>query len=267
MAKETQNIGIQVLAPVIDENTRYISTKPLKGDEAKAVYEEVSGRIKKDFKNAPVFKQYFQFNEQSEEINGSSTYLGILINNALSKNSLWIPTIQEAKQLDVSGKLSNGVYRDFGMAVYSEKSPNQEVAKRLIEEAKKRGRELPVLAPFKALDIIKTGVKISFKKDAEGIIFGEEAKQYLEQFNYKGNSGACGLCRDGDGDWDAIWDALDGSDSGGRVDFVCGEATAKNLEESVLSIINDLAQKKVEALNDRITSAKEIALKTLKRQL
>ena len=261
----SQNIGIQVLAPVINENTKYIVARPFRGDEAKAVYEEVTGRIRKDFKNAPVFKQYFEFNEQTGQINGLNTYFGILINNTLSKNGLWIPTIQEAKQLDASGKLSNNVYRDFGMAVYSKDNPNQEVAKRLIKEAKKRGWELPVLAPFKALGIIKTGVKISFKKNAEGIISGEEARQYLDkEFNYKRNTGACRLGRHGFGYWGANWDWLDNSNADGRVDFVCGEATAKNLEASVLANINDSVQKELNALNERIASTQRIAIETLR---
>ena len=234
----SQNIGIQVLAPVINENTKYIVARPFRGDEAKAVYEEVTGRIRKDFKNAPVFKQYFEFNEQTGQINGLNTYFGILINNTLSKNGLWIPTIQEAKQLDASGKLSNNVYRDFGMAVYSKDNPNQEVAKRLIKEAKKRGWELPVLAPFKALGIIKTGVKISFKKNAEGIISGEEARQYLDkEFNYKGNTGACRLDRYGSGSWIVYWSRLDDSNAVGRVDWMCCEATRAEVKSAYQGLL------------------------------
>lgn len=259
---KSQNTGIQVLAPVVSS---YVFAKPFKGDEAKAVYEEVKGRIERDFRNAPMFKQHFQFNEQTEEINGLNTYFGILIDNVLSQTGLWIPTIQEAKQLDASGRLSNSVYRDFGIAVYSEAQPNQEVAKRLIHEAERRGWELPVLAPFKALDLIKTGVKISFKKDAEGVIYGEEARQDLDkEFENRGSWGACRLGCSGSGSWVAGWDGLGDSVAGGRVDFVCGEATAKNLEASVLTNIRGLAQKEVESLNARIASAEEVALQTLR---
>ena len=222
----SQNIGIQVLAPVINENTKYIVARPFRGDEAKAVYEEVTGRIRKDFKNAPVFKQYFEFNEQTGQINGLNTYFGILINNTLSKNGLWIPTIQEAKQLDASGKLSNNVYRDFGMAVYSKDNPNQEVAKRLIKEAKKRGWELPVLAPFKALGIIKTGVKS-----------GKQATELLDKFTYKRDSGACGLGRGRGGDWGAGWNWLDNSNAVGRVDWMCCEATRAEVKSAYQGLL------------------------------
>lgn len=259
---KTQNTGIEVLEPVIE---KYVFSKPLQGDEAKEVYKEVRGRVKKDFKNAPVFNAHFQFNEQTGEINGSNTYYGILINEVLSETCLWLPTITQAKKLDALGRLSNGVYRDFGVAVYSNNNPNQKTAERLIKEANKRAWQLPILAPFKALGLIKTGIKITFKKDAEGIITGEEARQYLDkQFNYKGNTGACGLDRGRNGSWDADWDRLDYSDADGRVDFVCGEATAKNLESAILTDINALAQDEAVKFNQRISSAKEAAIKILK---
>jgi len=256
-----QNIGMQILEPVIE---KYVFAKPFKGDEAKAVYEEVMGRVEKDFKNSPVFNNYFQFNEQTGEINGSNTYFEILINKVLIKNDLFLPTIQQAKQLDSLGILSNKVYRDYGIAVYSKDQPNQEVAKRLIQEANKRGQKLPILAPFKALDLIP-GAKISFRKDVEGIITGEEARQYLDkEFDYKMDSGVCRLYRNGDGDWNANWNRFDSSDADGRVDFVCGEATTKNLETALLLEIHNSAQKEVESLNTKIASAKGAALQILR---
>jgi len=257
-----QNIGMQVLEPVIE---KYVFAKPFKGDEAKAVYEEVMGRVEKDFKNSPVFNNYFRFNEQTGEINGSNIYFGILINKVLSKNGLFLPTIQQAKQLDSLGILSNNVYRDYGIVIYSEDQPNQEVAQRLIQEASKREWKLPILASFKTLDIIEPEAKISFSKDVEGIITGEEARQYLDkEFNYKRDSGVCRLGRYGVGSWLAGWNRFDGSDADGRVDFVCGEATTKNLETALLLEIHNSAQKEVESLNTKIASAKGAALQILR---
>ena len=262
MAEQKQNTEILVLESIIE---KYIFAKPFRGDEAREVYKEVKKRVKKDFKNASVFDVYFQFNEETREINGSTTAHGILINDVLTERGLRLPTITEAKKLDVSGRLSNGVYRDYGIAVYSENEPNKEIARELIKEANKRKWQLPILASFKDLELIKTGTEITFKKDAEGVITGEKARQYLnEQFNYTGNSGACGLDRSGCGCWNAGWCYLAYSGAAGRVDWMCGEATPKNLESAVLMDIGSIAKKEVEKLNDKISSAKESAIKVLR---
>ena len=63
---------------------RYTFAKPFQGDDAKEVYRAVKGRIAKDFENAPAFAQHFEFNEETENINGSSLFYGILINEELS---------------------------------------------------------------------------------------------------------------------------------------------------------------------------------------
>ena len=262
IAKSTAQSNMHVLEPIID---KYVFAKPLQGDEAKAVYEEVQGRIKKDFKNAPEFNGYFKFNEQTREINGSDLYHGILINKVLNQEGLWLPTFIQGKKLDDLGKLSNQVYRDFGVAGYSNNNPNKDIAERLIKGAEKRGWELPILASFNALKLIKTGVKISFDKNTQGIITGDEAKQYLDKnFDYKANAGVRRLGRGSVGGWVAAWYRLGGSLDPGRVDFVCGEATTKNLERAVLTDINKIAEKEVKAMNTRIASAREIALKTLR---
>jgi hypothetical protein len=108
------------------------------------------------------------------------------------------------------------------------------------------------------------GIKVIFTKDAEGIISGQEAVKALKEFNYKGNSGARGLVRDGDGYWGAYWDYLDGSSDAGRVDFVCGEATQKNLEALALQDVDTLAKQELKRVEERINTAKkayETALK------
>ena len=94
--------SIEVLEPVIE---KYVFSMPFKGERAREVYREVKGRIEKDFKNTPVFDGYFEFNEQTEEINGSDTYPGILINEVLNQERLWIPTFVQAKILDKNGPL------------------------------------------------------------------------------------------------------------------------------------------------------------------
>jgi hypothetical protein len=260
--EKQQDIGTVVLSPVIE---KYTIARPLAGEEAREVYNEVRGRAEKDFKNSPVFNTHFSFNEDKGVITGSNTYWGILVNNALNERGFRLPTITEARELDSEGKLSNNVYRDFGMAVYNDGTPNQEVAKKLVEEAEKRGWELPVLAPFEALRLLKTGTRISFGKDPKGIISGDEARQYLsDNFTYKGNSGARRLIRNRNGYWNAGWSGLDDSVDYGRVDWLCGEATRADLETAVLKDVSKVAKAEIDSLNARIESAKQAAIKTLK---
>ena len=210
-------------------------------------------------------KRFWKYDPKKGLITGSSTILTLRLDEELRTDGLWIPTAEEAMFLDKNKKLPNNVYRDYGIVVFNDDNPNKDVAKRLIKEANKRVYQLPILVPFKALKLIKTGTQISFNKDTEAIISGEEAKQYLEnEFDYKGESGACRLGRSGIGNWYADWNRLDISNGGGRVDFVCGEATAKNLETAVLSNINELAQKEVEVLNARIASARETVIQALR---
>ena len=70
--------------------------------------------------------------------------------------------------------------------------------------------------------------------------------------------------RDDAGDWSAAWGNLAYSDADGRVDWVCGEATQKNLENAVLSEVNKAGKREAEKLNDRISKARESALAVIK---
>ncbi|MBU0894252.1 MAG: hypothetical protein KKF48_02255 [Nanoarchaeota archaeon] len=257
------NDEVGILEPIIE---RYVLRRPLKGDYAKEIHAEVKGRAQKDFRNFPMFNAHFEFNEKTGEINGINTGYGILLNEALTKDGFWLPTITQARKLDEAGLLSNGVWRQYGIAVYDGNNPNQGVADKLVKEASKRGWETPILAPFKALKIVKTGAKIGFGKDSEGIITGEEATEYLKKyFKYQGNSGALRLYRDTIGSWGANWNYLDDSDSNGRVDWICGEATQKNLEVAVLGSIDSVAKQEVAKINERLSSAKKAAFDILKQ--
>ena len=238
--EQVQNDGLIVLAPVVKS---YTFAKPFRGNDAQEVYKAVKGRIARDFKDASEFNGYFQFNEETGEINGSSLYHGILINDELTQAGLWLPTFIEGKQLDKAGKLSNGVYRDYGIAVYDENDPNLNTAKKLVAESKKKNWNLPILALFKSLTLGK-GANIGFNKNTQDLITGDEAVQYLkDNFNYVGNSGVQGLGRGGYSLWIADWYCLVGSDDDGRVDWVCGEATQKNLEGAVLSEVDEIGRK------------------------
>ena len=238
MEKEFKlNDGAFVLSPVVQ---RYTFAKPLQGDNARELYKEVTGRVARDFKNAPAFAQYFKFDEETGQINGSNTFYGIAVDDELGKERLWVPTIVQAKQLDAAGKLSNGVHRDFGMAIYSAEGPNVKIADVLVREATKRGWKTPILAPFKALKLRKggseDGVSVGFSKNAQDVINGEEAEAFLQkEINYLGKSGALRLFRDDSGYWLAGGLGLALSFDRCRMDFACGEATTQNLESAITS--------------------------------
>ena len=260
--REKNNNEIIVLAPVVQ---KYIFAKKFKGDDAREVYKAVAGRVAKDFKNLHAFNTYFKFNEGTGEINGSNLYYGILINDELRASGLHLPSVTEGKSLDSAKKLSDGVYRDYGLVVYNGQNPNSNIAQRLIREAKKKEWKTPILAlSFDALKL-KKDASVLFSGDTKNVLTGEEAQKYLdEQFNYKGNSGVLRLGRDGDGGWGAHWYDLGDSYADGRVDWVCGEATTQDLERVVAEEIDKVARNEAEKLNAKIASSKETALKILR---
>ena len=59
--------GITILEPVIE---RFVYARPLQGDFARQVYEEVKRRVEKDFQGVQAFDPYFKFNEETGQING-----------------------------------------------------------------------------------------------------------------------------------------------------------------------------------------------------
>ena len=267
MAKDTnQENEMVVLEPVIE---KYVFSRPLRGEEAKKVFDEVVARVKADYEGVPAFNRYFQYNEETGEIQGSNVPYCILANQVLGKEGLWLPTIKEAKKLDKKGKLTNGVYRDYGVAVFSAENPNSEIVQRIIEQARDRGWNLPILAPYKSVEMAKSGdfpqgLAINLN-DSPAIMFGEKARQYLEDsFDYEGNSGAQWVCRNTGGSWSAYWNWFVSSNSDGRVDWLCGEATRAELSDMVLDDVRKAGEREVKEVNQRIKSAKETAIAMLR---
>ncbi len=265
--KEANNNEMIVLEPVIKG---YTFAKRFSGDDAREVYNAVIGRISKDFKHAPTFfNGYFRFNEETQEINGSDLYHGILINDELKASGLHLPSVVEGKSLDAAKKLTDGFYRDYGIVVYNSQGPNLELAQELVKEANKRSLECPLLIPFNALNFRKSGskgVSVFLRRGIPDVIItGQEAQKYLnEHLGYKENSGVQRLDRFKGSGWSAYWDCLDDSYSLGRVDWVCGEATAQNLEKAVLEEINKASKNEMEKLRTKIANSKEAALKILR---
>jgi hypothetical protein len=220
---------------------------PFKGDIAKNYFDKTVSNAEEN--KVDGFNRHWKFDNKTRLIKGSSTLLALRLDEKTRQDGLWIPTPEQAMILDEKGKLSNGVYRDFGMAVYSEASPNQEVAKEIISQSKS---DLPLVIPFKALthrldENFPYGVAIAFT-DATGIKSGKQATELLDKFNYKGNSGACRLDRYRYGSWDASWDDLDDSDSVGRVDWMCCEATRAELTSAYQELLKRQYETKIQKL-------------------
>jgi len=241
------------LAKSPSDNT-FIYAIPIIGDLAEKVFNYASKRIN-DFSDDPMFKdRYFQLKETKagKIITGSNTGLAILCNDGLPEG-LWLPTISQARILDKQRKLSNGVCRDCGVAVYNDSIPNQELAKHLIEQAKQRGfTDLPLL--FSNCDLTLKGQSGQFKpeliQNPKGTSQEQEAKDVLEKM-YQENSGARRVYRNYSGNWGVGWVGWDGPDysyCSGRVDYACGEATCDELTEAYEEIVGDNFTKQIEAL-------------------
>ncbi len=259
---ETASQDIVLLEPIIE---KYSVARHLGSDEQRSLYEGINEIVERDYKNAPAFQTRWDFNEQTGEINGSNIFRAILANKILAAKGERTLTYEEGMKLDKDKKLSNKVYRDFGLAVHSLREPNKEIAELLVKEAEKRSLELPVLVHPSALEISsrnvnnKYGINVLFSDNDSLIVSGEEAREALKKFHAY-NSGVCRPCRYWDGDWVAGWVDLAGSSACGRVDWVRGEATRENFQQ------DDLMKKESELYTSKqiIQAASEIDLNLLR---
>lgn len=219
------------------ETDNYIfAAKPSLAFQEKAFRQTTSNPEERD---VPAFRAHWHLDGE-KGITGSSTYLVLRFDQtALRSQGLWIPGLLEAKALEAQGKLEDRVYRDYGLAVFSNTDPNKQIAQALVSQASELGLELPLVVPFRDLDYITTSdqVNISLIKTPRGIISGSNASEQISALNYKGNSGVHWLGRCDDGDWYAGWGSLVGSGAGGRVDWICGEATRENLIQAHNTLI------------------------------
>ena len=200
---------------------KFVFIFPFEGEIAEHYFDKTLVNPKENKING--FNRYWDFNDKTGLINGSSTLLTLRLDEKVRPDGFWVPTPEEGLFLDKNGKLSNNVYRDYGIAVYSENEPNKEIAKEIIKQVEK---DLPLVIPFKALTYridegFPDGVAVALVENPKGIKSGGEASELLKKF-YTGNSGACGLDRNGGGYWDALWSYLALSSAAGRVDWMCG---------------------------------------------
>ncbi|MFA5020386.1 MAG: hypothetical protein WC533_04805 [Candidatus Pacearchaeota archaeon] len=209
---------------------KYVFAFPLEGKVAKHYFDKTLADGEE--RNVAGFKEYWQFDDKTGLITGSSTFLALRLDEAVRADGFWIPDIEEALFLDKERRLTNGVYRDYGLAVFNDGGPNQKVANEII--SKSGNRDLPLIIPFKDMTHrldgnFPYGVAISLVDNPSGLKSGEQAQKILSRSNYVGDSGACGVCRYRGGDWLASLDELGVSGSCGRGDFLCGEATSADL--------------------------------------
>jgi len=231
---EERTEDIVIVGAVMPRIEKYIVAEPLVGDRAEQVYETVRDLAKKSFSGKKAFSRHWSFDNKERKINGSSLFHLILANDpeVLGASNLRTPTYEEGRILDSQGRLSNGVYRDFELVVYSEGSPNLEIAK-LLRNSTNKELVFPFKAHPQALKLVKAdteyGVGISFRDFPNGVVSGEEVQRAIDSCDYKANSGVHRLDRDRLGVWGAVWDGLAFSVSDGRVDYVCREATADEI--------------------------------------
>jgi hypothetical protein len=219
---------IVIISPAEAED-KMVFAFPFEGDVARQYFDRTVANAKEN--KVDGFNKYWKFDEKIGLIKGSSNLLALRLDGEARKDGLWIPTPEQAMFLDEKGKLSNNVYRDYGVVVYSDGNPNKKVAREIIEQT---GKELPLVVPFKALvhridENFDYGIAVVLSEDPKGIKSRKKAIKLLGDFDFKGNSGACRLDRDWDGNWNAYWDGLGISNANGRVDWMCAEGTRADL--------------------------------------
>lgn len=236
--------------------------EPLQGDKAKGVY-EATRELAKEHVGFPGLEGHFRFNEEAGRIEGSNLAWLVLTNEVLAREKARTPTVSEFRTLEERGLLTSGVYRDMGLVVYSGKSPNESIAKKIEEEAKRRGWSLPVIAHPLNLTLSKDRT-YGLKEDAALTSDGESAKGILSQFSYLVNSGARRLVRVRSDDWIANWDGFSDSYDVGRVDFVRREASRNDSEaQEAIREIEEASARKLEEYASKLRAVKEKALADL----
>ncbi len=223
-----------------DKKTGLVTySRPLLVDEAQAVATAVNQRIKTEYENARGLGNGLQVTENGSLYN-MSTLKGILANQELmqqSKNALWFPTIQEGRLLHNAKLLPSGELMDFGLALYSDASPDAEIATFLSATARKGNYTLPLLASFKALGLKLGGERYGVTPtltSQDGLLTGADAQKMLEGFDYTAKTGVHGVDRSGGGclvaDWGGI---LDSSGGGCRVGRVAAEGSERDVKALV----------------------------------
>lgn len=230
---------------------------------------EGAQELAREYGNAPAFRQYWKYNEETGEGNGSSPIWLVLENKVLARKGLRTLTTTEGRQVDKQKRFSNGIYRDFELIVYSEENPNSDIAQILVPEAQRRGWTLPIIAHPLALDLRKSqnqyGVEFLFGDNDSLIVTGEEAQRIIDSLDYKESSGVHRSFRGRDGSWGGGRDDLADSYEGGRGgDWVRGEATRSDFERDALIAVDRATQEEAQRYIAELEQRKTDALKIIK---
>lgn len=199
-------------------------------EERRRFYNEVR-ELSKKYSDAPFTRGLFVFDKETEVVRGSNVgyeILGAQTSLYKGRTLSW----QDWMNLDGIKALSNGVFRTMGLAVFTPSGGNK-MASTLAEEAKKRKWDLPVLAGVASLSLNTDGTEVQFNDDSSRIIYGEEARNYLNSFNFVGSVDARSVGRGWYGGWNADWFGVFSSDADCRMaEFVRGvPSVAEGLEE------------------------------------
>ncbi|MBU3906943.1 MAG: hypothetical protein KKA64_01700 [Nanoarchaeota archaeon] len=238
MAKKENSDNSQII--LVPKIIKYTGANPLNLVEQKELYEGVLD-LKEKYNGFPGLDAHFQFDGE-KGITGSNLPYLVLVNKFLANKGERTPTFYEAVQLDKKGLLTNEVYRDYGIIIFNSGNPNSKLARKLVGLAEKKGWELPILVHASALELDKKSRLYRFGKNDSLVIYGEEAREELKNFDYDydGNFSVQRLRRDNDGYWNPYWDHLLDSNSYGRVDWKCvGGSAPKNLEELSFNRLNN----------------------------
>lgn len=223
------------------ETKLFAYSRPFTADEANVLAKETNQIIQSQYKGVNGLRGELIANDNGELTN-MCTLKGIVANRTLKKitdNQQAFPTIEEGTRLQRFGMLPSGVLIDFGIALYNEKNPDEEIAQKMIITAKQEKYITPVLASFNSLDLEIGGKRygvIPILVSKKGLVDGKEAEKLLKENSfYVGNSGVHGLYRGRDDNWNAGWgDSLDGFDEGCRVGRFSAKGSAQKLEKESL---------------------------------
>ena len=212
------------------EGDRWAVAVPLQGEIAKHYFKPTIKILKQAGVDPSSSDTYHSFD--GDKIRGSSTNFCTILQCQMRPDGFYLLGVPEARILDKAGKLSGNFYSDLGMAVYSDGAPNQETAQAIIQQA--AGEQLPFVLSFRAMDYALDnkrvgGIALSLAEEPIGIITGEDARRVIEEMNYPGNSGACGVYRDGGGYYYACWLRFDNSNDNGLVGWICAEGARSEI--------------------------------------
>jgi len=193
------------------------------------------------------------FSESGRQLTGSSPKMLVkLVNSGLLPKDARIAMRKDLeKAIKRANAFLSGNYVDFGLNLDSRSDQyqfNPVYAKALAEDLKAVGIDLKdaKLIPY---DILTDEFRLSEKGKDTAKKFILNTKDF--KWNYEpSTSGLFGAGLDGDGDWDCRDVSLAGSDPGGRVVVITGEASSQNF-------LNEYTFKLRENKNKAISSVRE----------